>query len=131
MVSVSQKVSLSLLRPISPRLLTSELAETLTTSIFVKYHLTCCLFFLNRALVRPGRFDKTVAVPLPDIVGRRQIIEAYMKEVSGERMLFIEQVTFAGFLTASFKYIFGRSLVLPRSMRSYWLGVLQGFRAPT
>ena len=34
-----------------------------------------------RALVRPGRFDRVIAVPLPDVRGRMQILQQYMKEV--------------------------------------------------
>ena len=37
---------------------------------------------LLSALVRPGRFDKKVAVPLPDIVGRTQILAHHMKGVN-------------------------------------------------
>eukprot|EP00541_Cyclophora_tenuis_P000596 CAMPEP_0116575318 /NCGR_PEP_ID=MMETSP0397-20121206/19890_1 /TAXON_ID=216820 /ORGANISM="Cyclophora tenuis, Strain ECT3854" /LENGTH=539 /DNA_ID=CAMNT_0004104195 /DNA_START=1 /DNA_END=1619 /DNA_ORIENTATION=+ len=32
---------------------------------------------LDSALLRPGRFDKQVAVPLPDVGGRKEILELY------------------------------------------------------
>merc|ERR1719502_2498597 len=36
---------------------------------------------LDRALVRPGRFDTRVVVPLPDVKGREQLLELYVKPV--------------------------------------------------
>ncbi len=37
---------------------------------------------LDPALLRPGRFDRQVTVPLPDIRGREQIIKVHMRKVS-------------------------------------------------
>ena len=35
---------------------------------------------LDAALKRPGRFDRMVAVPLPDVRGRKEILEHYIKD---------------------------------------------------
>ncbi len=37
---------------------------------------------LDPALTRPGRFDRQVAVPLPDVKGRLEIIQYYLQVCS-------------------------------------------------
>ncbi len=37
---------------------------------------------LDRALLRPGRFDRQVTVPNPDIVGREQILQVHIKKIN-------------------------------------------------
>ena len=37
---------------------------------------------LDRALLRPGRFDRQITVPNPDIVGREQILAVHVKKIS-------------------------------------------------
>ena len=36
---------------------------------------------LDKALLRPGRFDRQIEVPLPDIMGREKILQVHMKKV--------------------------------------------------
>lgn len=36
---------------------------------------------LDPALKRPGRFDKTITIPLPDIKGREKLFEYYLKKI--------------------------------------------------
>ena len=36
---------------------------------------------LDPALLRPGRFDRQIVVPLPDIIGREKILEVHIKKV--------------------------------------------------
>jgi ATP-dependent metalloprotease len=54
---------------------------------------------LDSALVRPGRFDRNVQVPNPDVEGRRQILELYLEKIPlavGTKLLNIARGT-AGF----------------------------------
>lgn len=47
---------------------------------------------LDAALVRPGRFDKQVDVPMPDIGGRKAIIDLYIKKIPTTSDVDTEQI---------------------------------------
>ena len=42
---------------------------------------------LDKALLRPGRFDRQVVVPLPDILGREQILKVHLKKLKLARKI--------------------------------------------
>merc|ERR1719230_2104814 len=47
---------------------------------------------LDRALVRPGRFDTRVVMPLPDVRGRKQILDLYAKPVPLDEQVDLERI---------------------------------------
>jgi len=47
---------------------------------------------LDKALVRPGRFDRHVNVPLPDLRGRKQILDLYAKKIMLEKDVDLTQI---------------------------------------
>jgi len=42
---------------------------------------------LDPALLRPGRFDRQVHVPLPDIMGREKILKVHMKKIKASKKI--------------------------------------------
>ena len=40
---------------------------------------------LDKALLRPGRFDRRVNVPYPDLISREQILSLHVKNVKVRR----------------------------------------------
>lgn len=47
---------------------------------------------LDKALTRPGRFDRTVDIPAPDLVSRKQILDLYAKKVKLDETVDISKV---------------------------------------
>ncbi len=47
---------------------------------------------LDPALLRPGRFDRQVYVPMPDMRGREQILQVHIKNVRHEEVLDLAQI---------------------------------------
>ena len=45
---------------------------------------------LDEALLRPGRFDRIVSIPLPDASSRKQILELYLKNRNVDKSVSIE-----------------------------------------
>lgn len=46
------------------------------------------------ALVRPGRFDRTITVPLPDVRGRAQIIQHHARDIVVDKSMFLATFAF-------------------------------------
>lgn len=53
---------------------------------------TNSLKVLDSALLRPGRFDRQIYIPLPNLKGRREIIELYCKKIPLKPEIDLEEV---------------------------------------
>ena len=42
---------------------------------------------LDPAAVRPGRFDKKIHVPLPDVNGRKEILDLYLAKIAKDEKI--------------------------------------------
>lgn len=49
---------------------------------------------LDKALIRPGRFDRHVTVPNPDVKGRKEILEVHFKNVPAGKDVDLKVRTF-------------------------------------
>ena len=47
---------------------------------------------LDKALLRPGRFDRQVNVELPDLVGRKEILQVHIKKITASEDLNLDQL---------------------------------------
>ena len=70
---------------------------------------------LDPAVLRPGRFDDKVYIPLPDLAGRRKLLELYLshRPVAQEIDLNLLATRLEGFTGADIKYICDRSATIP------------------
>jgi transitional endoplasmic reticulum ATPase len=78
---------------------------------------------LDPAVLRPGRFDEKVYIPLPDLPGRRKLLELYLahRPVAADVDLDAVAARLEGFSGADIKYVCDRSAVVP-FMRSVATG---------
>jgi transitional endoplasmic reticulum ATPase len=70
---------------------------------------------LDPAVLRPGRFDDKVYIPLPDLPARRKMLELYLSKrpVAKEIDLDVLATRLDGFSGADIKYICDRSATIP------------------
>lgn len=47
---------------------------------------------LDPALLRPGRFDRQVVVPMPDIRGREQILDVHVKKIKVDNSINVKEI---------------------------------------
>jgi transitional endoplasmic reticulum ATPase len=70
---------------------------------------------LDPAVLRPGRFDDKVYIPLPDLAGRRKLLELYLfhRPVAADVNLDTFAIHLEGFSGADIKYICDRAATIP------------------
>jgi transitional endoplasmic reticulum ATPase len=70
---------------------------------------------LDPAMLRPGRFDEKVYIPLPDVVARRKMLDIYLsnRPVGPEVDLDALAQKLEGFSGADIKYICDRAATIP------------------
>jgi transitional endoplasmic reticulum ATPase len=70
---------------------------------------------LDTAVLRPGRFDEKVYIPLPDLAARRKMLEIYLgkRPVADDVDLDGLAVKLEGFSGADIKYVCDRSATVP------------------
>jgi transitional endoplasmic reticulum ATPase len=70
---------------------------------------------LDPAMLRPGRFDEKVYIPLPDVLARRKMLDIYLsnRPVGPEVDLDALAVKLEGFSGADIKYICDRAATIP------------------
>ncbi|MBU6335126.1 MAG: AAA family ATPase [Chloroflexi bacterium] len=80
---------------------------------------------LDAALLRPGRFDRKIAVDLPDADGRREIIEYYLNKVRHEPMPLDRMVSDTiGYTPVAVKFVINEAVIHAhfdgRTSITYW-----------
>ena len=80
---------------------------------------------LDDALLRPGRFDRKIAVDMPDGDGRQEIIEYYLGKVKHEPMPLDRMVSDTiGYTPVAIKYVINESVIHAhfdgRQAINYW-----------
>lgn len=70
---------------------------------------------LDPAVLRPGRFDEKVYIPLPDLPARRRMLELYLanRPVAGEVNLDHLAAQLEGYSGADIKYLCDRAATIP------------------
>jgi SpoVK/Ycf46/Vps4 family AAA+-type ATPase len=70
---------------------------------------------LDPAVLRPGRFDDKVYIPLPDLPGRRKLLELYLshRPLATDINLDTFAIQLEGFSGADIKYICDRAATIP------------------
>ncbi len=69
---------------------------------------------LDPALLRPGRFDRKVFFPLPDLKGRIEILKVHLKRVKAEQKIDVEKIakTIPGFSGADIESMVNESAIM-------------------
>lgn len=80
---------------------------------------------LDAALLRPGRFDRKIAIDLPDAAGRQEIIDYYLGKVKHDPMPIDRMVSDTiGYTPVAIKYVINEAVIHAhfdgRQSMNYW-----------
>ncbi len=70
---------------------------------------------LDPAMMRPGRFDEKIYIPLPDLAGRRKLLDIYLSARPVADTVDLDALAgqLDGFSGADIKYLCGRAATIP------------------
>ncbi len=105
----------SVMQRVVPQILQAMQGFDVNTSPVLWMGATNVPWQLDPAVLRPGRFDEKVYIPLPDLPARRKLLELYLEKRPLEDDIDLEQLAnrLEGYSGADIQYLADRAATIP------------------